>query len=58
MIDRINSLFDREFTDLENARNVQTKADALLVLDHLAMIANKYAEYELKIKTLNTTKEM
>ena len=53
MITRINKMLKREMTGFEEARNTQTKADALIVLDHLVRIANAYVEYELNSKKLN-----
>lgn len=50
LFDKFESLVEAAVTDFEGARNITTKADALLLLKETLITANMYGDYSMKRK--------
>ena len=52
MKDKFEKILETHLKELEDARNVQTKADALTLLREHLQNMNMFVEYEMKIANL------
>ena len=50
--ERIHKILENTVTELEEARNVSSKADATVMLNQMLQAANMYAEFQARLNGL------